>query len=153
MISIVIPSILENSLVSTLESINKSSIKPKEIIIILPNQQKYKNKIILNKILKYKNIHIHYSRKKGQVNQRILGFKIASQKYVMQLDSDIILKKNTIAILFDFIKTHKDNISVSGFIYNNKESTIKKDYINCISIREVLRKKSFLVMQNLIIKK
>tara|TARA_B100000886_G_C20399658_1_gene481967 strand:+ start:36 stop:872 length:837 start_codon:yes stop_codon:yes gene_type:complete len=130
MISIVIPSILENSLVSTLESIDKSTIKPKEIIIILPDQHRYKNDNILKKIKKYKNTLIHYSKKKGQVNQRILGFKMASQKYVMQLDSDIILRKNTIEILFDFIKNHKDNISVSGFIYNNKDSTIKKDYIN-----------------------
>ena len=95
MISVVIPSVYEKSLFKTLNSINKSSFTPKEVIIVLPTQ--LKDIIDIKKLSKYKNIKIEFSKKKGQVQQRIHGFKIASQPYVLQLDSDIIVKKKQLS--------------------------------------------------------
>ena len=127
MISVVIPSIYEKSLFKTLNSINKSSLTPKEVIIVLPTQ--LKDIIDIKKLSKYKNIKIEFSKKKGQVQQRIHGFKIASQPYVLQLDSDIVVKKKTIELLYKFIKSKK-NVSVSGYIFNTNKTTIKKDFLN-----------------------
>ena len=46
----------------------------------------------------------------------------------MQLDSDIVVKKNTIELLYKFIK--EKNVSVSGYIFNTNKTTIKKDFLN-----------------------
>ena len=91
-ISVVIPTLGDNILFKTLESINKSSIKPIEIIICIPEN-------VLINCEKFKisdNIKILNTKSKGQVAQRAEGFMEAKCEYVLQLDDDIILDKHCI---------------------------------------------------------
>lgn len=91
-ISVVIPTLGDNKLIKTLESINKSTVKPNEIILCIP-------KDIIIKHQKFKisnNIRILHTVSKGQVSQRAEGFLEAKCEYVLQLDDDIILDMNCI---------------------------------------------------------
>ena len=98
-ISVVIPTLGDNILFKTLESINKSSIKPIEIIICIP-----KNVLINYEKFKISdNITILNTTSKGQVAQRAEGFMEAKCEYVLQLDDDIILDKHCIKELIKCI--------------------------------------------------
>ena len=91
-LSIVIPTLGEGILLKCLKSIYANTLLPSEIIIVIPKEYKYR----INKFKNLKLIRIIYSQSKGQVFQRNLGFMSSKCNYVMQLDSDIILSKDTI---------------------------------------------------------
>ena len=93
-ISVVIPSIGNRTLNKTLDSINNSSIIVDEIIVSLPPNSKF----IIDNHKKHNNIKIHYSKFKGQVSQRIDGFKKAKNNFVLQIDDDIILEKKCLEL-------------------------------------------------------
>lgn len=107
-ISVVIPTIGDRDMFPTIRSLNNSSIEINEIIISAPYQNKL-NKIELQKI---QNLKIHISKLKGQVAQRIEGFKVAKGDIVVQLDDDIILAKDCLELLHKKIKTIP-NIAIS----------------------------------------
>ena len=109
-LTIVIPSVGESTLENTINSILENTVLPKLILIILPKGYKYELKI------KSDIIKIYNSNKKGQVNQRIFGFKKSITKYVMQLDSDIIVNKYTIEKLIHFISKNNDEIAVAPIL-------------------------------------
>ena len=107
-ISVVIPTIGDRDLFPTVLSLNNSSIEINEIIISVPYQNKL-NKIELQKT---QNLKIHISKFKGQVAQRIEGFKVAKGDIVVQLDDDIILAKDCLELLHKKIKKIP-NIAIS----------------------------------------
>ena len=122
-LSVVIPTIGDRNLFPTLLSLNNSSIEINEIIISAPIKNKL-NRIELQKI---RNLKIHISKFKGQVLQRIEGFKIAKGDYILQLDDDIILNKNCIRLLFDELKNLPNaSISPNVFLSENKNSIFSK---------------------------
>ena len=123
-ISIVIPSIGDRDLYETFHSINTSTIKIDEIILSLPANSNFN----IDKYKKFKNLKIHYSKTKGQVAQRIEGFKVAQNDIIVQLDDDIILEKNCLKLMFDFIKLKKST-AVSAHFFNviSKKSIYIKD--------------------------
>ena len=98
-ITIVIPTLGEKTLTKCLDSINNGSTLTKIIFIIIPKE--YSKNLVKVKIPN--NAKIIFSSLKGQVAQKILGFKNAKTKFIMQLDSDIILSKKTIEHLYNFI--------------------------------------------------
>ena len=102
-ISVVIPTIGTRDLFPTLSSLNNSSIKINEIIISAP----FNNSLNKNKLQKVKNVKIYISKFKGQVLQRIEGFKIAKGEIVVQLDDDIILEKDCLELLYKKKKKKK----------------------------------------------
>ena len=120
-ISVVIPSIGTRDLTQTIKFINSSSIKIDEIIISVPND------IEIELFQKFSNIIIHKSKYKGQVAQRIEGFKIAKNKFIVQMDDDIILEKNCLEIMRNFIKNNH-HIAISAHFHNiiSKKSLYSK---------------------------
>jgi len=135
-LSIVIPTLGEAVLFKCLNSIYLNTLLPFEIIIVIPSQ--YKNRV--NKINKLKLVRIIYSPIKGQVYQRILGFKSCKCDYVMQLDSDIILSKDTIyKLLYSMRKFYgknaiSPNLSIpkklnNRFKYRSKLFILIKNFI------------------------
>ena len=120
-ISVVIPSIGTRDLTQTIKFINSSSIKIDEIIISVPND------IEIELFQKFSNIIIHKSKYKGQVAQRIEGFKIAKNKFIVQMDDDIILEKNCLEIMRNFIKNNH-HIAISAHFHNiiSKKSIYSK---------------------------
>ena len=110
-ISVVIPSIGTRDLTPTIKSLISSTIKIDEIIVSVPYD------IEIELFEKFSNIIVHKSKYKGQVAQRIEGFKIAKNKFIVQIDDDIILEKNCLEIMRDFIKkNHK--IAVSAHFHD-----------------------------------
>ena len=113
-ISIVINTIGENILNKVLESIVNSSVNVKEIIISIPEN---KNLSISKELINEDNIKIIKTKFNNQINQRIAGFKIASGKYIIQLDSDINLDKFCIENLHTSILNIRDKASVGAGLY------------------------------------
>ena len=114
-ISVVIPTIGNRDLFLTLLSLDNSSIEINEIIISAPIQNKL-NKTELQKI---RNLKIHISEFKGQVLQRIEGFKIAKGDIIVQLDDDIILAKDCLELLYQKIITNP-NVAISPNLIDSK---------------------------------
>lgn len=135
-ISVVIPSIGTRDLTQTIKFINSSSIKIDEIIISVPND------IEIELFQKFSNIIIHKSKYKGQVAQRIEGFKIAKNKFIVQMDDDIILEKNCLEIMRNFIKNNH-HIAISAHFHNiiSKKSIYSKvdnrSFSNFFSLSEL----------------
>ena len=108
-LSVVIPS-LGGNLDLTLDALNSGSIVPDEIIICLPNGSHSVDNLEL-----YSNVTIIYSYKYGQVYQRICGFNRAKNRYVLQLDDDVIVDNNCISNLLGYMHTQDDNVALSPY--------------------------------------
>ena len=121
-ISVVIPTIGDRDILPTIVSLNNSTVIPTEIIIVSLKENSYE---YISK--KYKNVVFTKAEKKGQVNQRIQGFKIAKSKFVMQLDDDIILHKSCLEFLTKNLSLNK-NCSVSPNLFENLSNRSIYDY-------------------------
>lgn len=119
-ISVVIPTIGDRNLKNTIDSINSSDIKISEIIICTIK----KSELTINES---KNVKVIYCKKRGQVNQRIEGFKKAKGKFVLQLDDDIILNKSCIRLLKNALKKNQ-NLAISPNIFEIHKNKSIYDY-------------------------
>ena len=95
-ISVVIASIYPEKVNEILNKIKKWSITPSEIIFCFPFSFKKK----INKFSKNKKVKIIFSQKKGQVHQRLHAFKYTKNKIILQMDDDVVLKKNCLEIMY-----------------------------------------------------
>jgi glycosyltransferase involved in cell wall biosynthesis len=98
-ISLVIPTLGGKSLFSTIISVNNGSLIPTEIIIVIPEE----NYNFVKKI-NSENIRIITTKSKGQVAQRLAGFKESRCKFVMQLDDDVELERDAIEKMLKVLK-------------------------------------------------
>ena len=114
-ITVVIPSIGNRDLIPTLRSIDQSSVKVDEIIISVPDKVSISN----DKFRNFKNVIVLNSKVKGQVAQRIEGFKIAKNDYVVQMDDDIILEKHCLELMYVFIRNNH-NTAISAHFHDMK---------------------------------
>jgi hypothetical protein len=101
-ISIVIPSLGNESLATTLNCIYLSNIIIYEVIIIIPYN--FKINFNINKFNDKINIKIIYTEAIGQVLQRIEGFKLANGDYILQLDDDVEFNEFMIFELYNTLK-------------------------------------------------
>ena len=113
-LSIVIPSLGGFKLESTLKYMYKMKIRPLEIILCIPKS--YKKNIKIPKKVRPKII---LTKVKGQVYQRIAGFKKARGKYVLQLDDDIKIDNYCLNKLLNTIEKFK-KISISPLLIDKK---------------------------------
>lgn len=107
-LSVVVPSIGEATLINTIKSLQLSTFKPSEIIIVIPKKfsQRFSQ-------LKIKNVKVLETKFAGQVQQRIAGFKMSSGELVLQLDSDITLSKECLRKLVEVIKIEGHDAAVA----------------------------------------
>ena len=129
-ISVVIPTIGSRNLKRTLDSINNSSVKVDEVIISLPSNSNFDK----NKYKNYSNLKFYFSRFKGQVAQRIDGFKLAKNELVVQLDDDIILEKKCLEFMSILIKQN-NQYCVAAHFYNIETNESIYDNLNNIEHR------------------
>ena len=102
-ISVVIATLGGGSLKETIQSLNSSSIIPREILICIPEDCE------LNiKHLNYPNIKILKTKVRGQVAQRAEGFKTAMYPFVLQMDDDIILDPRCLENLLEIVSSGKN---------------------------------------------
>lgn len=123
-VSVVIPTLGGETLKKTIESLNSGIIIPKEILICIPEEH-------ASDIEKfsYENVQVIKTKCRGQVVQRIEGFKKSSCDYVIQLDDDIIVDKHCISSMIKVFDTHEsNNIAVAPSLINisTGESVYKK---------------------------
>ena len=90
-LSIVIPTLGGASLVETLKTLNAGPQVPSEILVCIPDSH-------ISKLQEFdwNNVKVLSTIIKGQVCQRLEGFKRASQPYIMQLDDDIQILSSSI---------------------------------------------------------
>ncbi len=92
-ISVVIATLGTDVIHETLLKINSGTVVPDEIIICIPedlvqNFSRYK--------FPYDNVKILFTKIRGQVGQRAIGFMHSSNELVLQLDDDIHIERFTI---------------------------------------------------------
>lgn len=114
-ISIIIPTLGYNSLLSTIKFLNSEDLKPDEIIVSIPEGYS-----IDNTIHSFKNVRILITKVKGQVQQRIEGFKIAKNNIVMQLDDDLLINIQDIENLVADLKKIGVNNAIAPFFLDYK---------------------------------
>jgi len=92
-----------------------------EILITIPQD----SKLDLN-ISKYKNLKIVKTKFKGQVYQRTEAFKLASKKFVLQLDDDVEISSKYILNLKNNLLHLGKDFAISPVFFNkdDKESCI-----------------------------
>jgi len=128
-VTVVIATLGGETLYKTISKINKGTIIPEEILICIPTEEASNLKNI-----SLKNARVIKTECRGQVAQRIEGFKNASCSYVMQLDDDISLEKDCIEHLISVFESHGNNIAVAPSFINIKtgQSVYKKPERNII---------------------
>lgn len=121
-LSIVIPTLGEDSIFQCLDSIKKNTFLPEEILIVIPKNLSYKIESLPTNESFIKIIKTDFQ---GQVIQKIHGFKISQSKYVMQLDADILLEQDTLKNLYYYI-SDKSNSAVAPLLIPNISDYSKK---------------------------
>lgn len=125
-ISVVIATAGRDSIYKTIQHLNLSTIIPDEIIIVIPKI--FKENLEYN-LITDKNIKIIETDFKGQVNQRIEGFKNSKSKYTIQLDDDCFVDKNCIKNLINHANSLDGKFSI-GPIFLDKKSNL--DYFRLV---------------------
>ena len=128
MYSVVIATLGNTNLIETIEQINNGILKPEEILVCIPKEYTSNVKNILN----IKNVKIVPTNVKGQVQQRIEGFKLVKTDYTIQLDDDIYVNENCFNILIQKLKYFGKDSAVSPtlFFKKTKNSCYSNNYFN-----------------------
>jgi len=111
-LSVVIATLGGERLQLTIDSLNKGTIVPTEIIIAIPAG--FEDGVA---DIKGANVVILVTKTKGQVSQRCEGFKIARGQFVLQSDDDIILENSCIEHLIKACTSLGVNSACSPSLY------------------------------------
>lgn len=105
---------------NTIDSLLTGSTVPDEILICIP--EAYADNV---KQLATQTVKIISTEVKGQVRQRAVGFKSAACPLVLQLDDDILLEKDTIHNLIEYIQQlGKGNVIAPAYYGKNSHTCI-----------------------------
>lgn len=119
-ISVVIPTIGEETLEQVIFNLNNGTLIPDEILICIPEDLS----LNLDK-LQYKNIFIIKTKVKGQILQRIEGFKVAKNNYILQLDSDTLVFNDTLLKLYETFIHFGNKVAISPSMVGDAQNFIK----------------------------
>ena len=107
-------------LINLINSIIFGKSIPKEIIIVCSTDEYNKYIFNLKKFKKTLNIIVLKSIIKNQIYQRQIGLAKARNDYILQLDDDLILDKNTIKLLYENVtRNHFKKIFCLNLIDKN----------------------------------
>ncbi|MDC1356388.1 hypothetical protein N8310_02235 [Pseudomonadota bacterium] len=120
-ITVVIPSLGGSVLNKTLMFLNKGIVKPDLILICVPKGVWPKFSYSKKKT----NVKIIQCPLRGQVKQKIFGFKHVKSKYTLQLDDDILVDKICLKALLYSAKT-KSSKNAFGAVLRSKTNQISK---------------------------
>lgn len=102
-------------------SIDQNYVYPREIIICGTNSLDLIH--VPRKLMKKLNIKFILSKKKSQIIQRNIAIKNSNSDYILQIDDDVIVKKNFFLNLSKYTINKKDNkVIVSALIIQNNKS-------------------------------
>lgn len=114
-LSVVIATLGGCHLTKTLDSLNRGSIIPSEIIISIPAERA--NSMPL---FNHTNVKVNLCEKFGQVSQRAEGFKLASGDFILQLDDDVIVDYNCLMNLLRSMKKLNGSVSIAPSIFSSQ---------------------------------
>lgn len=106
--TVVIATLGGSQLKQTIGSINSGSIVPAEILVCIPDHEASKVST-----LSYSNVQVIITECRGQVAQRVAGFRKASHDIVMQLDDDALLSESCIQYLLESLAALGDRVAVA----------------------------------------
>ena len=127
-VSVVIPTLGDVQLKDTIKALQNSSIRPMEILICIPDSSELLADIDLSD-----NVEIIRTKKKGQVYQRATGFIAAKGDFVLQIDDDVILEKDTIEKLIHCLNGSSEKIAVApAYLWINTDISAFGDNLTTI---------------------
>ncbi len=113
--SIAIASLSHTKIYKTIKNLEKLKTKPKEVIVCFPtkikNNYKFKSDFFTIKIL--------YINKFSQTEQRIKAIKNCTSKIVLQMDDDLILKKNCIDEMIKCLINKSKKSVIGAILFDN----------------------------------
>ena len=123
-ITVVIPSLGTSVLLKTIFFLNQGIVKPDTMLICLPKGWFPRNW----QIKKFKNVKIIQCPDKGQVKQKIYGFKQVVTKYTLQMDDDILVSKTCLKEFLIAAKSKSKRNAFGGHLISQSNNLNK--YIN-----------------------
>jgi hypothetical protein len=139
--SLVIPTLYGTELEETLIQIHQGTYIPSEIIIVIPSEFQ-KN---IDGLKKYSNIKILGVDFRGQVRQRIFGFKHVSYDIVIQLDDDIFVDPYCFENLIETIYNSDEKIAVAPlFKFNDTRNSCYTNDYKRVLLHKIIHGKNFL---------
>jgi len=96
-ISVVIATLGGDVLKNTIAHLNQGEVAPAEILICIPEPEAPN----ADCVTAVSNVHIIKTPCRGQVAQRAVGLGMAEYPYVMQFDDDVILRPDTLQVLYE----------------------------------------------------
>jgi glycosyltransferase involved in cell wall biosynthesis len=96
LISVVIATLGGESLLGTIEQLNRGTLVPAEVLVCIPAKDAYRVEHFT-----FSNVRVIKTNCRGQVAQRAVGFGQAQYQMVMQLDDDVMLPPQAVQILVD----------------------------------------------------
>jgi glycosyltransferase involved in cell wall biosynthesis len=115
---VVIPTLGGDSLAGTIDQLNRGTVVPGEILICIPDEF-----VIRVAKLTQPNVRVLRTTVRGQVAQRIEGFKAAKTEYVLQLDDDVALEPHCLERLIAAVETLEGNCSVAAALRHTATDT------------------------------
>ena len=139
--TLVIPTLYGTELEKTIIQIHQGTCIPSEIIIVIPSEFQ-KN---IDGLKKFSNIKILSVDFRGQVRQRIFGFKHASNDIVIQLDDDIFVDPNCFENLIETIQNSDEQIAVAPlFKFNDSKKSCYNNDSKWFLLHRIIHGKNFL---------
>lgn len=134
-ITIIIPVYnAENVIVETMNSLIDQTYSFEEIQILLINDGSKDNSEMICQEFerKYSNVQYIYKENSGVSDTRNRGIEVASGKYIIFLDSDDMLRKNTVATVLDFFERNQTEIDIVAYklelYYETDEGIVIKEH-------------------------
>ena len=107
--SVVIPTLGGESLAGTIDGLNAGTLVPAEILVCVP--QGYGKK---TGNLKAPNVRVVETADRGQVPQRIAGFREVQYRYVLQIDDDVAVERHCLERLVAAVDAGEGRYSVAA---------------------------------------
>lgn len=115
LVSVVIPTLGGDSLAGTIDALNAGTVVPAEILVCIPHA--YRD---ITNSLTASNVTVIETERRGQVAQRIEGFKTARNEYVLQLDDDVAVEPHCLAHLVAAVAATNGSCSVAAALRHAK---------------------------------
>lgn len=107
-ISVVIATLGGDSLRTTIEHLNAGSVVPAEILVCIPEDNSLRVSGYTNS-----NVKIVVTDCRGQVAQRVAGFRQVSHDLVLQMDDDVVVDRDCLAGLVEEIDRQEQRCAVA----------------------------------------
>ena len=107
-VSVVIATLGGETLAETISTLNRSTFHPTEILVCIPIAEATKTSD-----LNFENVKVIITPYRGQVAQRVFGFRNAKCEFVMQLDDDMLVAPDCIEHLIATVNVAPRKVAAS----------------------------------------